>query len=59
MRLISKCNRKIRSLLCFIDVYRKYPWFVPLKVKKDITITKTFQKTSDKTSHKPKKYGRR
>ena len=39
MQLISKFNKGFHFLLCFIDVYRKCPWFVPLKVIKDITIS--------------------
>ena len=44
--------------LWFIDFYRKYAWFVPLKVIKDITITKIIQKTLDETNHKPKNVGK-
>ena len=34
MQLISKSNEGFRFLLCVIDIYRKYAWFVPLKDKK-------------------------
>ena len=34
MQLISKFNKGFRSLLCVIDIFRKYPWVVPLKDKK-------------------------
>ena len=34
MQLISKFNRDFRVLLCIIDIFSKYAWFVPLKAKK-------------------------
>ena len=39
MQLISIFNKRFRFLLCVIDTYSKYAWFVPLKDKKAITIT--------------------
>ena len=44
MQLISKLNKTIGFLLCVIDIYSKYAWFIPLKDKKGITITNDFQK---------------
>ena len=44
MELISKFNKGFRFLLCVIDIYSKYPWVIPLKEKKGITITNDFQK---------------
>ena len=43
MQLLSKYNKGIRFLLCAIDIFSKYAWFVPLKDKKGITIVKAFQ----------------
>ena len=43
MQLLSKYNKEIRFSLCVIDIFRKYAWVVPLKDKKGISITKTFQ----------------
>ena len=43
MQLISKCNKGLRFLLCVIDIYSKYPWVVPVKDKKGITVTNAFQ----------------
>ena len=48
MQLISKFNKEFQLLLCVIDVYSKYAWIVPLKDKKDITITNALQKILDK-----------
>ena len=39
MQLISKFNKGFRFLLCVIDIYSKYAWVIPLKVKRGITIT--------------------
>ena len=44
MQLISKFNKGIRFLLCVIDIFSKYAWIIPLKDKKDTTITNAFQK---------------
>ena len=44
MQLISKFDKGFTFLLCVIDVFSKYAWIVPLKVKKGITVTNTFQK---------------
>ena len=34
MQLISKFNKALKFLLCVINIYSKYAWFVPLKDKK-------------------------
>ena len=36
-----------------MDIYNKYAWVVPLKDKKGIAITNTFQKNLDDSGHKP------
>ena len=38
-------NKGFRLLLCVIDIYSKYVWVIPLRVKKRTTITNAFQKT--------------
>ena len=42
-------------MLCVIDIYSKYAWVIPLKDKKDITITNAFQKNVKKSYRKPNK----
>ena len=37
----------IRLLLCVIDIFNKYGWVIPLKDKKDTTITNTFQNINE------------
>ena len=53
--MISKFNEGICFLLCVIDTFSKYTWAVPLKDKKRITITHTFQKILDESNSKPNK----
>ena len=55
MQLISKFNKKIRFLLCVIDILSKYAWVIPLDHNKGITITNAFQKILDECNHKPNK----
>ena len=47
MLLISKYNKRIRVLLCVIDVYSKYDWVVSLKDGKRVTITNHFSNGLD------------
>ena len=44
MQLLSKFNKEFRFLLCFIDIFSKYAWVIPLKDKKGISILNAFQK---------------
>ena len=44
MQSISKFDKGFRFLLCFIDIFSKYDWVVPLKDKKGATIVDAFQK---------------
>ena len=53
MQLINKFNKGFRFLLCVIDIYSKYVWVIPLKDKKGITITNTFQKVLDESNRRP------
>ena len=47
MQLISKLIKVICFLLCFIDIFSKYAWVIPLKDKNGVTITNAFQKILD------------
>ena len=53
--MISKFNQGFKFLLCVIDIYSKYAWVIPLKDKKGITITNTFQKFLGESNRKPNK----
>ena len=55
MQLISKFDKGFLFLLCVIDIYRKYAWVIPLKNKKGITTTNTFQKFLDESKYKQSK----
>ena len=44
MQLITKFNKRLRYLLCVIDIFSKHAWVVPLKDKKAVTIVDAFQK---------------
>ena len=41
--------------LCIIDIFSKYSRFIPLKVKRDITITEAFRNILDESNHIPNK----
>ena len=51
--LLSKFNKGICFLLCVIDIFSKYTWVISLKDKRDITITKAFQKMLNESNCKP------
>ena len=55
MQLISKFNKGFRVLVCVIDIYSKYGWVVPLKVKKGVSIVNAFQKILKESARKPQK----
>ena len=44
IQLKSKYNKRIKYLLCAIDLFGKYAWVVPLKDKKGTSIVNAFQK---------------
>ena len=50
MQFITKFNKGFRFLLCVIDIYSKYAWFIPLKDKKGNTITNAFQQILDESN---------
>ena len=55
MQLISKCYKGIKFLLCTIDLFSKYTWFVPLGDKKSVTIFNAFQNILDSSKRKQNK----
>ena len=55
MQLLSKYNKRIRYLLCVIDLFSKYAWVVPLKDKKGVSIANAFQSILQKSNRKPNK----
>ena len=55
IQLISKFHKGSRFLLCVIDIFSKYVWFVPLKDKKGISIVNAFQSILKKPNKKPNK----
>ena len=57
MQSISKFNKGIRFLLCFIDIFNKYAYAIPLKDKKGITITNAFQKIVNESKGQHNKNG--
>ena len=54
MQSLSKCNKKIKYLLCANDLCSKYAWVVPLKSKTGINIFNAFQKFLDSSKRKTK-----
>ena len=44
MQLICKFDKGFRFLLSVIDIYSKYAWLVPLKVKKELQLLILFKK---------------
>ena len=44
MQSLSKYNKRIWYLLCAIDIFSKYAWVFPLKIKKGTGIVSAFQK---------------
>ena len=55
MQLVSTFNKGIHFLLCVINIYSKYAWIIPLKVKKGITINNTLRKILKESNSKPNK----
>ena len=55
MQLISKFNMGFRVLLCVIDIYIKYAWVIPWKIRNGTTVTNAFQKMLDESKRKANK----
>ena len=52
MELISKFNKGIHFLLCVIAIFSKYPWLIPMKYKKRISIINVYIDKLDYTVNK-------
>ena len=55
IQLLSKFHKGSKFLSCVIDIFSKYPWVIPLKDKKGISIVNAFQKLLDDSKRKPNK----
>ena len=44
MQSLSKYNKRIKYLLCAIDLFSKYAWVIPMKDKKSTSIVNAFKK---------------
>ena len=55
MQSLSKSNKRIKYLLCVIDLFSKYAWVIPIKDKKGVSIVNAFRKISDISTRKPNK----
>ena len=54
---LSKYNKGIKDLLCAIDLFSKYAWFIPIKDKNGVSIVDAFQRILRKSNRKPNKIG--
>ena len=54
MQSLSEYNKRIKYLLCVIELFSKYAWVVPLKDKRGINIVNAFKKIVSK-GRKPNK----
>ena len=55
MQSLSKKYKGIKYLLCVIDLFSKYAFVIPLKVKKEISIVDAFNKIIKQSNRKPNK----
>ena len=53
--MLSRQNKGIKYLLCFIDLFSKYAFVVPLKDKKGASVVKGFEKIVSKSGRQPNK----
>ena len=52
MESLSSKNKRVKYLLCVIDVFTKYAWVKSLKDKKGKTILNAFSKIVNESNHK-------
>ena len=53
MQSLSRKKKGIKYLLCAIDLYNKYPFVIPLKDKKGVSIVNAFDKIIKQSRRKP------
>ena len=44
MESLSKYNKRVKYLLCVIDLFSKYAWIIPIKDKKGTSTANAFKK---------------
>ena len=54
MQSLSKYNKGNKYLLCAIDLFSKYVWVVPLKIKEGLVLLMHFKKYSQKEKNQIK-----
>ena len=55
MHSLSKYDKRIKYLLCAIDLFNKYAWVIPIKDKKGTSIVNAFKKILSDLNRKPNK----
>ena len=55
MQSLSKYNKRIKCLLCAINLFRRYAWVIPIKDKKGVSIVNAFEKILSDSNRKPNK----
>ena len=55
MQSLSKYNKRIKYLLCAIDLFSKYAWVVPIKDKNRTSIVNAFKRIISEGRRKPDK----
>ena len=55
MGSLSSKKKKVKYLLCVIDVFTKYAWVKPLKDKKFKTVLNAFIEILNESNRKPNK----
>ena len=54
-RLLSKQNKRIKFILCAIDLFSKYAFVIAIKDKRGISIVNAFEKIIKQSNRKPNK----
>ena len=56
LQSLSKYNKRIRYLLFVIDLFNKYAWVIPIKIKNVLVLLTHFKKYSKNLIENQKKY---